>query len=283
MNIDTLFIPCAGKGTRMGEFGKFLPKPLWPFFESTLLDFQIEYFKRLGFKNIIINTHHLYEQFKKYNDRVKILYEPELLGSGGSLHNIKKRFPALKKILISNPDIVFDLSKSQWTKFLTEANKDTVENTLIGLSCCAGESYNELVVREGFFDGIQKAPERKYLTYSGIGVVDLRSFSYVAGESSFFKTIVNENLNKTVVMDLGQRNSYWDFGTLDLYTENILKILKTKQGPFRDVLITMGIVNSSETYLRKNVIQFGSTVIYLNEDMTFKAVKGEGEVIHYRK
>jgi len=276
MNIDTIFIPCAGKGTRMGELGKILPKPLWPLFESTLLSFQIEYFKRLGFKKIIINTHHLHKQFEKYKNKLEIVFEPELLGSGGSLHNIKKRFPHLKKICISNPDIVFNLSQKQWRLFIETAGRCDVENVLIGLPCTAGESYNELVIQDNLFKRVQKAPRRGYITYSGIGIVDLNSFPYVEGESSFFSTVINSVLNKTIVMNFGQRDSYWDFGSLNLYTENILKIIETKESSFRDLLTSFNVVESTKEYLRKNVIQFGPVEIYLNENMTFNEIRFEG-------
>ncbi|PJB53459.1 MAG: nucleotidyltransferase family protein, partial [Bdellovibrio sp. CG_4_9_14_3_um_filter_39_7] len=56
MSINTGLILCAGKGTRMGAIGKVLPKPLWPLFEKTLIDWQIIQMMKLGIKNIYINT-----------------------------------------------------------------------------------------------------------------------------------------------------------------------------------------------------------------------------------
>lgn len=272
MSIDTVFIPCAGKGTRMGELGKRLAKPLWPLFEETLLGFQISYYKRLGFKRFIINTHHLYKQFESYSDQVDILYEPKLLGSGGSLHNIKKNNPKLRKILISNPDVVFDLSSSQWKEFLRRAGDKNIDNTLLGLPCVAGEFYNELVTEDDFLVTVKTAPDRDYLTYSGLGVVDLDSFPYIEGESSFFSSVVNCEHNKTAVLQIGDRGDYWDFGTLDLYVDNILKLINHQAEALGKRLLDMKVIDSDKTYQKDDAINLGVLKIVLNEHGVVKKV-----------
>ena len=58
MQIDYCLILAAGFGTRMGEIGKSLPKVLWPIFERSLLELQVEYAKSLGIQKIFINLHH---------------------------------------------------------------------------------------------------------------------------------------------------------------------------------------------------------------------------------
>jgi len=272
MSIDTVFIPCAGKGTRMGELGKRLAKPLWPFFEKTLLEFQISYYNRLGFKRFIVNTHHLYKQFEEYSDKVDVLYEPMLLGSGGSLHNLKKRNPELEKILISNPDIVFDLSDSQWKDFLARAEDNDTNNTLIGLPCVAGETYNELVVEKKLLKAVKPAPNRRYLTYSGVGVVDLRSFPFVEGESSFFNSVANPRLNKTLVIEVGQRKDYWDFGTLELYVGNVLKLLDAQGDALGRKLRDMQVIDTSKSYEKDKTLYLGALKIVLDDDGSVQEV-----------
>ena len=41
MQLDFAYILAAGKGTRMGEIGKVVPKPLWPIYEKSLLELQV--------------------------------------------------------------------------------------------------------------------------------------------------------------------------------------------------------------------------------------------------
>ena len=93
--IKTCLIASAGFGTRMGELGKVIPKPLWPFCNLRMLDLQVEYVKSLGCENIYINTHHCHTEMEdwlksKKDESITLLHEPDILGSGGCIHNLKK-------------------------------------------------------------------------------------------------------------------------------------------------------------------------------------------------
>jgi len=265
MNIDAVFIPCAGKGTRMGDVGKRLPKPLWPLFDSTLLELQIKFFKKLGFKKIIINTHHLAEQFKTM-DNVEILFEKKLLGSGGSLHNLKRNYPNLQKIIISNPDVFFNLCLEDWKKFISEEKEEEFENILLSLPCKKGEAYNELIVdNKNRFLNVGQPPKSDYCTYSGVGIINLKSFELHEGESSFFDSVINPNFNRTKVLNIGKRDQYWDFGTLEQYKDSHLAILDGKEESFRKLLEELKIFNPEQDYLAENCMNLGQLKLELDE------------------
>ena len=91
MQIDYCLILSAGFGTRMGEIGKSLPKVLWPVFEKSLLELQVEYVKTLGIPKIFINLHHQKELIlesvrnKAVFDEVIFLTEEEILDIGGGI------------------------------------------------------------------------------------------------------------------------------------------------------------------------------------------------------
>jgi len=72
MQIDYCLILCAGIGTRMGPIGEVLPKPLWPIFESTILELQIKYAKEMGVKKIFVNGFHQAEIIKEYLEKKKL-------------------------------------------------------------------------------------------------------------------------------------------------------------------------------------------------------------------
>ena len=264
MSIDAVFIPCAGKGTRMGEVGKSLPKPLWPLFDSTLIELQIKFFKKLGFNKIIINTHHLAEQFNTL-DNVEILFENELLGSGGSLHNLKKNYPNIQKILISNPDVFFNLSLEDWKNFIDEKNEEEFDNILLSLPCKKGEAYNELIVDDkNQFLNVSQPPKRDYCTYSGVGIINLKSFELKEGESSFFKSVINPNVNRTKILNIGKRSQYWDFGTLDQYKDSHLAILDGEDESFRNLLEELKIFDPKQDYIAENCMNLGQLKIKLD-------------------
>ncbi len=49
----------AGQGSRMGPFGKLLPKPIVPICNKPLLAYQLEYMRKVGIEDVIIVIGHL--------------------------------------------------------------------------------------------------------------------------------------------------------------------------------------------------------------------------------
>ena len=110
----------AGKGLRMGVIGETLPKPLWPIFEKEMLFLQIARAKEIGCKKIFINIYHLSSIVKQaINENspdVEVIEEPELLGVGGAIHNLKDQIGLSGKLLIINSDIFYFFSHDSFYK-----------------------------------------------------------------------------------------------------------------------------------------------------------------------
>ena len=66
MKINKCFILGAGEGTRMERIGKKLPKILWPIFEKTLLELQIDFAKKWGCQEFFMNVCHLHDQVEDF-------------------------------------------------------------------------------------------------------------------------------------------------------------------------------------------------------------------------
>src|SRR5690606_33794235 len=104
-------------GTRMGEIGKSLPKVLWPIFEKTLLELQVEYAKSIGAKKIYINLHHQkdlilnFTKNKSAFEDVTFLVEDEILDIGGGIHNLASNVGYKGKLLVLNADQFFLMPK----------------------------------------------------------------------------------------------------------------------------------------------------------------------------
>lgn len=81
----------AGKATRLGNLAKTVPKCLLEVQGEPLLGRLISQLQAVGVEEFIINTHHLAHQVETYikrrHDRgkFKIVFEPELLGTLGTL------------------------------------------------------------------------------------------------------------------------------------------------------------------------------------------------------
>lgn len=228
----------------MGELGKVLPKPLWPIFETTLLELQVLYATTLGLTHHHINTHHLEHVFSYYLDRQKSQivrhHEPVLLGSGGCFHNLIKQ--GIKdNLYIFNPDSFLLLSANDWKSFFSIAS--LVDQVLIAVPCNKEDHYNRFKVKDGVLEKIippnDVAPR---VTYSGFGKINLSSLNFKAGESSFFESVAKVGRDDLWIFEPNDPFEYWDFGTLDLYKNNIVKFL-TEDSRLKSFLIQNKVID----------------------------------------
>ncbi len=113
--ITQAFVLGAGLGTRLRPLTDDLPKPLVPIFQKPLITFALDNLIYLGIESFVINTHRLPEQFanafanQTYRDRpVRLVHEPELLGTGGGIKNIE---PYLKSglFIAYSGDVLTDI------------------------------------------------------------------------------------------------------------------------------------------------------------------------------
>lgn len=231
MQIDYALILSAGLGTRMGEIGKLIPKVLWPVYFKTLLELQIRYCEELGVKRIYINTHFLHDEIEKYlkysglNDKVTILHEDPLLDSGGAIHNLAARPEVSYKgnLLLVNGDQFLFFNKSNWEKALARVNN--CRAVLFGIKVDKDAAYNETVLQNDRLVEIKKNTEknREYVTYSGLGILNLNGLKPHPGISRFFESVANYKL-EPVEFVTPSLFEYWDFGTAEIYAENIFKL-----------------------------------------------------------
>ncbi|MCA9312484.1 MAG: HAD-IIIA family hydrolase [Phycisphaerales bacterium] len=96
MGIPRGVVLAAGLGTRLRPLTDRTPKCLIPVAGRPIIDYWIRALADAGVRDVLINTHHLPDQVRawmaKVNDRIGMhiheAYEPELLGSAGTLaHN----------------------------------------------------------------------------------------------------------------------------------------------------------------------------------------------------
>lgn len=223
--LKTCFIASAGFGTRMGELGKVIPKPLWPFLNLKMLDLQVSYAKRLGCENIYINSHHCHDEMKAWakDKEVNLLYEPEILGSGGCIHNLKQ-FVKDETILIINSDQFYFFDFDNIQRDYKRLKENNAVAYLYAIKVDGNASYNETIVLNNQLTDIKPHNgDGDYFTYSGVGLIDLSKVNYTAGESGFFKTVCNYK-NSKVLMGEPDLPVFLDLGTLDKYLDVIRKI-----------------------------------------------------------
>jgi NDP-sugar pyrophosphorylase family protein len=94
--ITQAFVLGAGLGRRLRPLTDDLPKPLIPIFQKPLITFALDHLIAAGVRSFVINTHHrpapFRELFAEGNYRgvpVKLVHEPEILGTGGGIKNVE--------------------------------------------------------------------------------------------------------------------------------------------------------------------------------------------------
>lgn len=92
-------ILAAGKGERLGKLTRSIPKPMLKIKKKAILEYNIEWLRDFGIKDIYINLHHLsdviknyFNDGKKWNVNIQYSYEPKLLGTAGAVRKIAEDY-----------------------------------------------------------------------------------------------------------------------------------------------------------------------------------------------
>ena len=109
------FILGAGLGTRLRPLTEDLPKPLIPIFQKPLITFVLDHLIAAGVQSFVINTHHRAAAFQEFfaegsyrGHPVRLVHEPEILGTGGGIKNVEQWLSAAPFISYSG-DLLTDI------------------------------------------------------------------------------------------------------------------------------------------------------------------------------
>ena len=117
-------ILAAGLGTRLRPITDTIPKPLVPIDGKPLLAYHFDSLRKYGVNEVLINTHHLADQInqfvaeycKQFSEfKVKISFEPKLLGSAGTLRANMDFFKGEENFLVVYGD---NLTNINYEKFI---------------------------------------------------------------------------------------------------------------------------------------------------------------------
>lgn len=129
---ETFFILAGGKGLRMGQLTKNIPKPMLSISGKPMIELIILNAKEYGFRNFVISIGYLGKVIKDYFGNgeklgVKISYieEDKPLGTAGSLSFLKKQ-QLSDYIFVTNGDVVTNLEYSNMLNFAKDRNCDGV-------------------------------------------------------------------------------------------------------------------------------------------------------------
>jgi D,D-heptose 1,7-bisphosphate phosphatase len=257
-------ILAGGRGSRLDEYTKEIPKPLIKVLDKTILEYQIENLKKYGLVDIIISVGYLGQQIIDYfkdgsEFGVKISYveERKALGTGGALSLIRNKIK--NNFILLFGDILLNI---HWQKFIDFY----IEKQGIGVCLVHPNShpYDSDVIICDENGSIQKIlykdQEREYyrnLVKSGIHIFNKKIFSYVEDDKK-------QDLEKDILKKLLQNNEkIYCYRTTE-YVKDMGTLERLKQVA-KD--IKSNLVNERALYNKQKCV-------FLDRDGTMNIYKG---------
>lgn len=221
------FLLAAGYGTRLRPITDTVPKCLVPIHGQPLLGWWLALLRRHGVTEALVNTHYLAEPvrafMRDYNQKntgltVHEAYEPELLGSGGTIRANRAFVKGVDSFLICYADNLTDANLTAFRRFHQEHGgilTMALFHTNLPKQCgiAAMDEQNRIV-------SFVEKPEQPQsdLANAGMYIADQRLFDYVDSDKQLL------DLGKDVLPKLVGKMYGWstegyliDVGTMENY------------------------------------------------------------------
>ena len=228
--INKAMILAAGFGKRLNPLTNSCPKPLIKIGNETLLSNTINFLQDLGVKQIIINTHYLSDQIKKYinekkfkSDIILINEKEKILDTGGGIFNALKYFN--ESFLCINPDTIWN---SNYIKESKQLEKDFFFNKR---KCCLlvvnkTKSFDknlkgDFSLKNGMITR-ENSEDLKYI-YTGLQIIDPKIFSNTKDKIFSINLIWNELIKTKELFGIESNINFLHVSTLDIYKKLNIK------------------------------------------------------------
>ena len=233
MVIRKAIVLAAGHGTRLRPFTCATPKPLMPVWGEPMLGRIVAMLREWGVDDIAFNSHCLHEQVKAWADgyrrgasaagdkvKVKVSYEPEILGTGGVLNPLRE-WIGDEPFYLVNGDIVVENAPNPLEKV---RNFDSPGVIACALVSEAGPRTIEVEPESGFVTNwrSQDAGWDGTYTYCGISVLkpEILDFVKPEGFSSIVSAYEGAMMRGKFVKAVKSREMLWtDAGTIPAYID----------------------------------------------------------------
>ncbi len=224
-------ILAAGFGTRLRPYTLVRPKPLFPILNVPLLHILLDMLKEAGCERVVVNCHHLADQIEAaVADRSEVIlqYEPEILGTGGSLRKALPLFDD-EPTLVMNGDIYHDIDIGA----LMAQHRAT--DCSVTMAMHDYERFNSVHVqgdRVVGFSADNRDVAGQLLAFTGIHVLDRDVIEQIPDNRFFHIIDLYEQLardNQVTIMRVD--GSFWrDIGTPEDYLTLHRELLNIRKG-----------------------------------------------------
>ena len=222
----------AGLGTRLRPLTDTTPKCLVPIKGKPLLDIWCEALLAAGVTKLLVNLHYKSEQVQqhldssKFSELVETVYEPSLLGTGGTLLANRKFFENQDGILL-HADNYCEANISELIS-AHEARPSNCDLTMLAFRTSTPETCGILEVSKN--QVLQKMYEKSLddhgnLANAAFYILSKKLISELKNETDFSNEVITKYFDKTLVVETSE--TFIDIGTPESYAhaQKVAKIL----------------------------------------------------------
>ena len=222
----------AGLGTRLRPLTDTTPKCLVPIKGKPLLDIWCEALLAAGVTKLLVNLHYKSEQVQqhldssKFSEFVETIYEPSLLGTGGTLLANQKFFENQDGILLHG-DNYCEANISELIS-AHEARPSNCDLTMLAFRTSTPETCGILEVAKN--QVLQKMYEKSSddhgnLANAAFYILSKKLISELKDETDFSNEVIPKYFGKTLVVETSE--TFIDIGTPESYAhaQKVAKIL----------------------------------------------------------
>ena len=228
--IKKAMILAAGFGKRLKPLTNKCPKPLVKIGNETLLSNTIKFLEEFGIKEIVINTHYLANQIKKYinekkfKSNITIVNENEkILDTGGGIFNALKYFN--ESFLCINPDTIWSSNYIKESKQLENdffLNKRKCSLLLVNkIKSFDKNLKGDFNLKNGLITK-EKNENLKYI-YTGLQILDPKIFLNINDKIFSINLIWNKLIENKQLFGLESNIDFLHVSTLDIYKKLNIK------------------------------------------------------------
>jgi len=265
-------ILAAGFGTRLWPLTAGRTKPALPFLNRPLIAYTIEYLKRHGVEDVIINLHHEPDSVRAqigdgsdYGVRIDYsVEEPEILGTSGALDRVREQLDKDTFVVI-NGKIITDIDLG--AAIVAHTDRKALA-TLVLLPNHKRERFSEVKITDdgrvsefaGFPEPVnpqsQSPNQQSPLMFTGIHVLEPGIFDYIPREvfSDSVRDVYPKAMadGKNIAAHVAGGDSSWrELSTIERYLTISLEFLR-REG--RDTIMDEGCEVESGATVERSVL-----------------------------
>jgi glucose-1-phosphate cytidylyltransferase len=225
-------ILAGGKGTRISEYTKSIPKPMIKIGSKPILEHIIRYYMKYGFKDFIIAGGYKHSVIKDYFKKKKILANIKVINTGiSSLTGkrlIKLKNELTETFMLTYGDGLSDINLNKLLKF-HKINKRKITMTAVHPPA----RFGELEIDNNIVKKFEEKPQlQKGWINGGFFVVEPQFLKFIGNKNVMLERFPLTKAVKKKSLAAFKHNGFW-FCMDTLRDKNVLeKLIKNKNCPW---------------------------------------------------